>query len=669
MRVGNVMRLRIMLAVFVAGVAVPALLLFNHALGQLKWEAYYDARQSALAAARDIDQRLAALLSRELARDPSQYQFLLPDDSGSGQLRRSALSRLPAEINSVPGLLGHFQVTEDGRLTSPAVPTTEAGRAQVSSEMARRKAVKDSIAEVLTENLLIEPDRNEPAGLRAGESRRVASIAEAEPSSRPANAESDGAESSRFDQLAQPSRQQAAVSKQQAYGRLEDIALDSSFDEALNDADQAAKASAPAAMPVAAADMAQEEKEEAGAAVDQLQRRRNAPAEPLAADDLRVTAFEDQYGGFRFSLLDSGHFVLFRNVWLDGGRQVQGLLIDRQPFLDAVAGDALQRAAPDLPGRLLVAYGGTILASYSAARIGRDYSNPELSGELLYQTRLSPPLSNLELVFVAGNLPLGSSLNLLLWLAGTLGLVLLAGAALIYRLGIQQLRLARQQRDFVSAVSHELKTPLTSIRMYGEMLAQGLAQDERKPEYYQFIFNESERLSRLIENVLQLARLDRNEFELSLVEMSVGELLDQVRSRVSSQVAAAGFELALDADSVGPCAVRVDPDAMAQVFINLVDNACKFSRDAQCRKIEIGARREGGRLALTVRDHGPGIAADQLGRIFELFYRTESELTRETVGTGIGLALVRQLVAGMGGRVDVRQCQPGVEFRILLDAV
>ncbi len=85
---------------------------------------------------------------------------------------------------------------------------------------------------------------------------------------------------------------------------------------------------------------------------------------------------------------------------------------------------------------------------------------------------------------------------------------------LMYRLGLQQLTLARQQRDFVSAVSHELKTPLTSIRMYGEMLSEGLAPEDRKPEYYRFIFDESERLSRLIDNVLQLARLERRELPL-----------------------------------------------------------------------------------------------------------------------------------------------------------
>ena len=113
--------------------------------------------------------------------------------------------------------------------------------------------------------------------------------------------------------------------------------------------------------------------------------------------------------------------------------------------------------------------------------------------------------------------------------------------------------------------------------------------------------------------------------------------------------------------------VQVDEDFLTQILINLVDNAIKFSRDSERREVLIGCVRErGGELRISVRDFGPGIPAGQMKKIFRLFYRAGDELTRETVGTGIGLALVRQLALAMYGRVDLVNREPGAEFRVFL---
>jgi signal transduction histidine kinase len=162
-------------------------------------------------------------------------------------------------------------------------------------------------------------------------------------------------------------------------------------------------------------------------------------------------------------------------------------------------------------------------------------------------------------------------------LALTLALVLLVGHYGLYRLGLQQIDLAVQRSDFVSAVSHELKTPLTAMRMYGEMLRAGWVQDEtRRQTYYDFIFFESERLSRLIANVLQLARLTNHDAPLELKAYSLHALLDVVRSKVSTQADAAGFTLrflgAEEAQDLAAASVLVDEDAFVQIFINLIDN-------------------------------------------------------------------------------------------------
>ena len=114
----------------------------------------------------------------------------------------------------------------------------------------------------------------------------------------------------------------------------------------------------------------------------------------------------------------------------------------------------------------------------------------------------------------------------------------------------------------------------------------------------------------------------------------------------------------------------MDDDAFIQVMINLVDNAIKFSARAEQRLIAIDfSLADDGRVEIAVRDHGPGIPRDQLKKIFRLFYRSENELTRETVGTGIGLALVHRLTSAMGGEVDVINRDPGAEFRLRFPSV
>jgi len=237
---------------------------------------------------------------------------------------------------------------------------------------------------------------------------------------------------------------------------------------------------------------------------------------------------------------------------------------------------------------------------------------------------------------------------------------------MLLRLGQRQLALARQQQDFVSAVSHELKTPLTSIRMYGEMLREGWVDETKRKTYYDFIFHEAERLTRLINNVLQLARMSRNERVGSLAGMTVGDALAELKPRLQSQLEPSGFELVIDgAAEVDEARITIDIDWFIQIFINLVDNAVKFSANATRRSIDFRYRKlRDGRIQFSVRDYGPGIDAGQMKKIFTLFYRTENELTRETVGTGIGLALVHQLASAMHAEVDVVNSDPGAEFRI-----
>ena len=382
-----------------------------------------------------------------------------------------------------------------------------------------------------------------------------------------------------------------------------------------------------------------------------------------------IRTFESEIDPFEVSRLAGGQIVLFRKVWRDGQRYTQGALIDPVPFLTGLIAAPFREAALARTSDLSVTWRGEPLAAFPG-QSGRDYGSHSqaLSGTPLYQTRLSAPLSDLGLAFSVTRLPLGPGAAVIAWVGAALALVLCGGVLALYRLGVRQIDLVRQQQDFVSAVSHELKTPLTSIRMYSEMLREGWVTEDKLPGYYGFIHDESERLSRLIANVLRLARMTRNEQHLELRPVACGELMDLARSKVSSRIDGAGFTLRLDCPpETGEVLVRADPDAFAQILINLVDNAVKFSAKAQVKEVEIRCEQlRGGAVRFRVRDYGPGVPRDQMKKVFRLFYRAEGALTRETLGTGIGLALVQGLAQAMGGAVDLVNRDPGAEFRLTL---
>jgi signal transduction histidine kinase len=257
--------------------------------------------------------------------------------------------------------------------------------------------------------------------------------------------------------------------------------------------------------------------------------------------------------------------------------------------------------------------------------------------------------------------------------------VIIAGCFGFYWLGIKQIALAEQRMNFVSSVSHELKTPLTSILMYSQMLKSGMVKSaDIQLEYHNFIYFESERLSRLINNVLQLSNLSRNKEVINLEYVGLETLQDIIASKVSTLIDKHDFVLNfhLGKDIPDEFEACVDLDAFVQIVINLVDNAVKFYNGAKItevtrQKIDIGfslIKNSTDKLRFSIRDFGPGISSAQRDKIFELFYRCGNELTRTTSGTGIGLALVNELVHAQGGEIGVKAEQPGVSFEIVFGA-
>jgi signal transduction histidine kinase len=685
-------QLRRSLAVFFIALAIPSGVLVYQAYDQLKWEAFHRYRVLAEELAKRIDRQYAQLIDKEERRPFVDYSFLnVAGDPKSNFIQLSPLSSFPVNA-SIPGLIGYFQVDSQGIFKTPLLPDSALVANEYgiqADELAQRQALANRVFDILNENRLVstrkrdtvaaanavQPVAPEPladdAGLRSGAPLKQA--AKRFPGTDSAAAGSSEARSTgqaAFDRLAeQKVRQKSATSSPlSSLGRVEDLQLDSSFQ---TEQKPQRKAQSPvvskSVMEKRASRKEQSALPELESALAPPATTAIAPLQAVQAAPLRIRTFESEIDPFEISLLDSGQIVLYRKVWRDSQRYIQGALIDQQAFLRGVIESSFRETSLAQMSDLIVAYQGNVLTAFSAVSDNSYLSDASnLRGALLQQTRLSAPLNDLELIFTLQHLPAGPGATVIAWIAVILFLLLTGGFYGIYRLGLGQINQIAQQQDFVSAVSHELKTPLTSIRMYGEMLREGWAAEDRKPEYYNYIHDESERLTRLINNVLQLARMTRNDLQVQLKSVSVGELLDIIRSKISSQVARAGFTLTLNCASDDESRLlQVDPDYFTQVFINLVDNAIKFSAKAEKKSIDIECHvHQDDRVVFRVRDYGPGIPKDQLKRIFKLFYRSESELTRETVGTGIGLALVTQLASAMGGKVDVVNVEPGAEFRV-----
>jgi signal transduction histidine kinase len=682
-------RLRWLLGLFFVALAVPTAVLVRQAHVQLKWESFHQHRGLAEELAARIDTRLARLVEAEEARSFSDYAFLVvAGDPAANFVQRSPLSDYPVKF-AISGLVGYFQVDAQGVFSTPVLPppkTEPAAYGISGQELDQRLALHARIFDILGRNRLVQGRKEDvahdrlapaPAPPQQGEEasrEKMARTAEsmnekdATPSARrdaspAARIERQAPVQAAFDELSQaagPERKLNKLKQETAgtLGRVEDLRLAESAESA---------AKSPLSPSKSAAMEKRGGRKERGALPEPQSRagqeagKANAPAPA----PLRVATFESEIDPFEFNRLDSGHFVLFRKVWRDGQRYIQGVLIEPEPFLRGMIEAEFRETALSRMSKLAVAHRGDVLAAFSGAAARESLASAaELRGDLLYRTRISAPLSGVELIFTVDRLPAGPGGAVVGWLAGILAVVLCGGFYLMYRLGLQQIKVARQQQDFISAVSHELKTPLTSIRMYGEMLREGWAAEEKKTAYYDFICTESERLSRLIANVLQLARMTRQKLDLDLKPITVAELMDGVRSKVSSQVERAGFELHLSCESEA-AVIEVDADGFAQIVINLVDNALKFSTKSLRKAIDIGCHPQRDRtLVFSVRDYGPGIPKDRMKKIFRLFYRLENELTRETVGTGIGLALVHQLALAMNARVDVVNRDPGAEFRV-----
>ena len=235
-----------------------------------------------------------------------------------------------------------------------------------------------------------------------------------------------------------------------------------------------------------------------------------------------------------------------------------------------------------------------------------------------------------------------------------------AGALILVLDARRERRESEKKTSFVSNVSHELKTPLTSIRLCAEMLSEGRAKDDAaKARYLGVITKESERLTRLVDNVLDFGRLEQNRRKYDLADVDLRDVVRDAAESQRSRVEAAGMALSVEVAAEAVIR-RVDRDAVSQIVVNLVDNAVKYAADG--KRLDVRVDSNG---TVAVADRGPGVPKRDRERVFERFYRCDDSLAAKSSGSGLGLSIARRLAEGMGGSLVCCEREGGgAEFKL-----
>ena len=243
--------------------------------------------------------------------------------------------------------------------------------------------------------------------------------------------------------------------------------------------------------------------------------------------------------------------------------------------------------------------------------------------------------------------------------------ILLCGVALTIRATDREARLAQAKSNFVANVSHELKTPLSLISLFSEILELGrVKNEEKKIEYYRIIRHESLRLNKMIDNILDFSKIEAGRKKYDFADGDMAEVIENVLSSYRYQIINSGFDIQTNIQPDLP-PVLIDREAMAQAISNLLDNAIKYSGEVKQLSITMEVR--GTDLSIEIADHGIGIPRAEHAKIFEKFYRVGNGLVHDVKGSGLGLSLVKHIIEAHQGTISVEsEVRRGSRFTILL---
>jgi len=640
-------RLRVLILVFAMALVVPLGYLVFRTLDSLEQEETAELRFFANTLFDRMEQELAALVQREERRPVEEYlPVSSPLTNSPKEMFRSPLAGTAAD----PYIVGYLQNNPDGSFSSPLAEASDVGSRQ---QGALEKHLQDVNRIFNTRRTLLPEslDRYAPDKARKKD--------EAEEKDKAGKKGQEPGFADRYLDFSRSSKQKVHLG--QAEKRVEQISPQQAMNLAQRDEQQqtgwertqaagdGAQTAPPSERRAAAnrrpdtldAVTSPDQWQPEGATISTPSLPSAQPAVPIAADD-RLRAEVDP---LQSVTIDDGQVFLFRRIVIGNQVYRQGLVIRVEGLLEQLKNTHFR-------GQPMARFTSLTLTSVNGGReTARIREGPQVAHPRFSLERSFPrPFSFVRATLASETIPRSPGRTTLNVMVAVLAAVILLGLLAIYQSARVVVDLSERRSGFVSSVTHELKTPLTNIRMYIELLEHGIASDpEREMEYYRILGSESARLSRLINNVLEFSKLERKQRRLDFREGTLEEVLGEVRDSMQERLRQEGFTLVVE--NLLNRVFCYDREVMVQVLINLIENSTKFGKDAPERVISVRVRPEGDRVLIRVSDTGPGIPRHALKKIFEDFYRVDNDLTRTTKGAGIGLALVKRFVEAMGGRV------------------
>lgn len=632
-------RLKLYILVFCLALSAPLSFVIWRTYAGLAQEEWAQLRFFSETLFDDMEKELSDLVLREEARAVDEYNHVVA--SANRRADASPLAAVPREDY----ILGYLQNNPDGTMQTPLVADLNRIPQQYRPMVDQLKQING----IFNQKKYALPVTAEPPGAEMV-------LAEEVQSEKESNGFAD-----RY--IAKSKRKSEKISLGQQSVRIEEISPRQAANLARDEvADLDAQRESRSDYEPSAA----EDKDSAGGLPRLLRPRQQVAASasgPVmqARPAAHPQRFQVEVAPLQSVFVDPQTLFIFRRVAIDNQVFRQGFVLKIQPFLRHLAQTHFERQPMAGFARLrlmVMDQGGQreVVGAGAAADARR-----------LVAARTFPaPFNFIGAEVLGDRLPTSLTRRALHMALIALGAVILIGLFSIYHSVRAVVELSERRSQFVSSVTHELKTPLTNIRMYVEMLEQGIAATpEREQEYLGVIGSESSRLSRLINNVLELSKLEKKQRMVHLAPGRLEDVLAEVRAVMAPKLAQEDFELHIQADQAPR--FMYDREAMIQVLINLIENSIKFGRNAPERRICVSVETIDGWVRIAVADTGPGIPQHALSKVFDDFYRADNALTRTTGGTGIGLALVKKLIQAMGGRVKaVNNDGPGCTMSLVL---
>ena len=638
-------RLKIYLLIFCVALSVPLAYLILRTYQGLEQEEVGKLRYFAETLFDEMEKELASIVLKEEGRAIDEYNYrFIPSGlvPGSNEAVPSPLSDLPEKDY----ILGYFQNNPNGSFQTPLVESEE----NVPGDRIALVSQLKDVNSIFNLKRLKAADTVKTSSAKAPlrqEEEKVLGFAD------------------KYLDLSESQKPKAYLGRKEK--RVEQITIDQALKIAPQERDEILKKRQKATKSGSGKGFSWYSKDQIDAESlnekleNKAQLHGNAERELLITPSDEPQKYQVEVAPLQSIFINNDQVFIFRRIMINNQIYRQGLIIQVRKFLYHLTNTHFVKQPLALYTNLSLKIENqgheTEIVNTGAVAARKNF--------ILNRTFPSP-FTFLSATLICDQIPRSTGRGTLNIIIVVLAFVILMGLFAIYKSAQAVVDLSERRSKFVSSVTHELKTPLTNIRMYIEMLEQGIARDQdREQDYFKILGSESARLSRLINNVLELSKLEKKQRHINLQEGTFDDVVREIEAVMREKLRQEEFILTVDINDIRP--FKYDREVMILILINLIENSIKFGKTAAVRAITLGVRQKLDCVNISVSDTGPGIPRHELKKVFDDFYRVESSLTRATGGTGIGLALVKKFVTLMGGTVCAENNSgPGCTITICL---